>query len=59
MVLGELEANGQRQGKLPAHLRCDNAIPEGVLAMCNSLLCCGTTMQSTKAWYSAGNRAAW
>jgi hypothetical protein len=48
MVLGELEAHGQRQGKLPAHLRRYKAISEGVLAMCKSLLCCGTTMQSTK-----------
>jgi hypothetical protein len=55
MVLGELEANGQRQGKLPPP-RLGN--PRR-LAMCKSLLCCGTTMQSTRAWYSAVNRAAW
>jgi hypothetical protein len=59
MVLGELEANRQRQGKLPAHRRRHKAISEGVLAMFKSLLCVRATMKTTMAWYNAGSRAAW
>jgi hypothetical protein len=59
MVLGELEADGYCQGQLSAHLRINEAIPEGVLAMCRSRQWFGATLQSTKAGYSADTHAAW